>query len=228
MVDSTDLTVYLNWSRRRITRADLEGRDYDWGYSPTKGFYSGYKPTLAIKHPSLKPLAFLLHRGSPNDAKLFEEILKELKRRRLARNGDTIICDKGYSAYKNYLLAVSGFKLIPVIFPKKTFDEGRLRGLLSYPLTVFRDKGKEDEKEVFRRLVRSLLLKITNWEAYRPIRAFIENVFKLAKETFSLKKLHRYTMRSVKKIVSVSVLLVGVVLAFGIRSKEDLERLAEW
>jgi hypothetical protein len=228
VIDSTDLTVDLNWFRRRITKTDLEERDYDWGYAPSKGFYIGYKLTLAIKYPSLKPLAFLLHRGSPNDARLFEEILEELKRRRIARNGDTIICDKGYYAYKNYLMAISGFKLIPVIFPKKTFDEGRLKGLLSYPLTVFRDSGEEDEKGFFRRLVRSLLLNLANWETYRPIRAMIEDVFKLAKEAFSLKKLHRYTERSVKKIVSMNVLLVGVVVALGIRSKDDLERLAEW
>jgi hypothetical protein len=86
VIDSTDLTVDLNWFRRKITKADLEERDYDWGYAPSKGFYIGYKLTLAIKHPSLQPLAFLLHRGSPNDAKLFEEILEELKRRRIARN----------------------------------------------------------------------------------------------------------------------------------------------
>jgi hypothetical protein len=107
VIDSTDLMVDVNWFRRRITKADLAERDYDWGYSPSKGFYIGYKLTLAIKHSSLKPLAFLLHRGSPNDSRLFGEILVELKRRRIARNGNTIICDKGYYAYKNYILAIS-------------------------------------------------------------------------------------------------------------------------
>jgi hypothetical protein len=228
VIDSTDLMVDVNWFRRKITKADLEERDYDWGYAPSKGFYAGYKLTLAIKYPSLKPLAFLLHRGSPNDTKHFKGILEELKRRRIARNGDTIVCDNGYYAYKNYLAALSGFKLIPVIFPEKTFDEGRLKGLLSYPLTVFRESGKEDEMEFFRRLVRRLLFKLANWETYRPIRALIENIFKLAKEAFSLKKLRRYSGRSAKKIVGMNVLLVGVVAALGIRSKDDLERLAAW
>jgi hypothetical protein len=76
--------------------------------------------------------------------------------------------------------------------------------------------------------MRSLLLNLVNWKVYRPKRAIIEDVFKLAKEAFSLKGLHRYTERSVKKIVCVNVLLVGVVVALGIRSKEDLKRLAEW
>ena len=49
------------------------------------------------------PLAFLLHEGSPNDAKLFCQILKELKKRRIIREGDVLIADKGYYSYKNYL-----------------------------------------------------------------------------------------------------------------------------
>jgi len=47
-------------------------------------------------------VAFLLRQGSPNDDKLYEEILEELKRRKIARNGDTIISDRGYSTCKNY------------------------------------------------------------------------------------------------------------------------------
>ena len=96
VVDSTDISVDLNWFRRRIRKADLEEREFKWGYSPSKGYFIGYKLTLAIEYPSLKPLAFLLHQGSPNDAKLFDEILEELRRRRKARNGDTVIFDKGY------------------------------------------------------------------------------------------------------------------------------------
>ena len=46
---------------------------------------------LVIEYPSLRPVAFLLHQGSPCDAKIYEEILEELKR----------IFDKGYYGYKN-------------------------------------------------------------------------------------------------------------------------------
>ena len=42
----------------------------------------GYKHTMVIEYPSLMPVAFLFHQGSPSDAKLYEEILEELKRRR--------------------------------------------------------------------------------------------------------------------------------------------------
>jgi hypothetical protein len=81
---------------------------------------------LAIEHPSLRPIAFLLHQESPNDAKIYKEILEELKRRRIARNGDTIVFDKGYYSYKNYLMGISRFKIIPLIFPKKNFKMNKL------------------------------------------------------------------------------------------------------
>ncbi|MHC1582602.1 MAG: transposase [Candidatus Syntropharchaeia archaeon] len=105
----------LNWFRKKITRADLEEREFKWGYSSSRGYYIGYKLTLAIEYPSLKPVAFLLHQGSPGDAKIYEEILEELKRRRIVRNGDTIILDKGYYGYRNYVLGISRFKVIPAM-----------------------------------------------------------------------------------------------------------------
>ena len=64
-------------------------------------------------------VAFLLHQGSPNDDKLYEEILEELKRRRIARDGDTIIFDKGYSACKNYAMGISRFKFYLSDIPKE-------------------------------------------------------------------------------------------------------------
>ncbi|RJS79232.1 hypothetical protein CW713_08675 [Methanophagales archaeon] len=79
---------------KKITKADLEEKEFKWGYSSSKGYYIGYKLTMVIEYPSLMPVAFLLHQRSPGDAKLYEEILEELKRRRIARDGDTIISDK--------------------------------------------------------------------------------------------------------------------------------------
>ena len=49
---------------------------------------------MVVDKRNLKPLAFLIHEGSPNDAKLFKEVMKELKRRRIARKGDVIMADK--------------------------------------------------------------------------------------------------------------------------------------
>ena len=74
---------------------------------------------MVIEYPSLMPVAFLLHQGSPSDAKLYEEILEELKRRKIARDGDTIISDKEYYVYKNYTMGIFRFKVISAIFPRE-------------------------------------------------------------------------------------------------------------
>ena len=194
-----------------------------------KGHYIGYKLTLVIEYPSLRPVAFLLRQGSPNDDKLYEEILEELKRRRIARDGDIIIFDKGYYGYKNYAMGISRFKVISVIFPpRKNFKMEKLMAMLSYPLSIFNRSNPEKEKEFYRGLVKSLKVKLENWKKYKPIRGMIEDIFKLAKNAFSLKNLHSYTKRSVKKFVCLHVLLVGIVVSLGINSKEELQKIAEW
>ena len=58
----------------------------------------------------------------------------------------------------------------------------------------------ETHTKFYNGLVKSLKAKLENWKKYRPIRGMIEDIFKSAKDAFSLKKLHRYTKRSVKKI----------------------------
>jgi hypothetical protein len=89
--------------------------------------------------------------------------------------------------------------------------------LLTYPLSIFNCPHPEKEKNFF-----------DNWEEYRPISGMIRDIFKLAKNAFSLRKLHRYTERSVVKIICLNVLLVGVVVSLGFNSKEELQRIAEW
>jgi len=51
--------------------------------------------------------------------------------------------------------------------------------------------------------VKSLKAILENWKKYKPIRGIIGDIFKLAKNAFSLNNLHRYTKRSVKKFPEV-------------------------
>ena len=154
--------------------------------------------------------------------------MNELKTRRLIRNGDTVIFDKGYYSYDNYFEGIMKFKIVPLVFPKKGFDMDKLLGKLSYPLSVFNKTNVDRAKAFFNDLVKRLKEGLENWKSYKPIRGMIEDIFKVAKNAFSLKKIHRYTKRSVEKVVCLNVLLLGIVVSISYRSKEELQRFAEW
>ena len=222
IVDCTDVSVDINWFRKPVRQKDLEGKEYKWGYS-SKGKFIGMKLTLVLEYPSMKPLLFLLHPANKHEARIFE-VMEELRRRRI-RRGDTVIMDKFY-AYRNYLVGVNEYRVVPLIFPRSNFDVERLDGLLSYPLSIFSSRNLKKEKRRFRALKAKLMNLLQRWEEFKPVRSVIEDVFKLAK-SMSLRKLHRYTKRSVLKFVAVNVLLVGVVVALGFREKKVLQRLAE-
>ena len=42
LIDSSAITLDLNWFKRTITKAHLATRDFDWGFSKTHGYYFGY------------------------------------------------------------------------------------------------------------------------------------------------------------------------------------------
>ncbi len=89
------------------------------------------KLTLVLEYPSLKPLLFLLHPANRHEAKIFSEVMDELKRRKILRLKDVLIFDRGFYAYRNYLIGVNEYKIVPLIFPRKNFRIERLDGLLT-------------------------------------------------------------------------------------------------
>ena len=224
-MDCTDVSVDINWFRKPVRQRDLEGKDYKWGYS-SKGMFVGFKLTLVLEHPSLKPLLFLLHPANRHEAKIFQEVMEELKRRKIIRRGDVIVMDKGFYAYKNYLMGMNEYRVVPLIFPRSNFNMYKLDGMLSYPLSVFDSKSLEKEKRRFSVLKSKLLSLLQKWGEFKAVRSVIEDVFKLAK-SFGLRSLHRYTRRSVYKFAALNVLLIGLVAALGFREKKVLQRLAE-
>jgi len=56
----------------------------------------------------------------------------------------------------------------------------------------------------------------------------IEDLFKLAKEVFSLRAVHRYSRLSVTKFVALNVLLLGAVIRAGVNKKNIIQSVAEW
>jgi len=57
-------------------------------------YYIGFKLTMAVDYPIMRPLTFLLHSGFPHDFRLFEPIMEELQKKRIICEGDIPIFDK--------------------------------------------------------------------------------------------------------------------------------------
>ncbi len=76
------------------------------------------KLTLILEYPSLK------HPANRHKARIFQEVMDE-PRRRIARREDTVIMDKGLYAYKNYLIGINEYRIVPLIFPRSNFDLNR-------------------------------------------------------------------------------------------------------
>jgi hypothetical protein len=151
----------------------------------------------------LKPLGFLLYPGSPNDSKLFDHIVNELMRRRVMRKGDMLVLDKGFYAYYHYADGLVKYGILPLIFPRKNFKLGKVLNGVIPTLEFYLDKpNRIQEKLLFlKKLVGEFKEAISNWESFKYVRSFIEDVFKIEKNALSLDKLHKYTSRSVKKNV---------------------------
>ncbi|MFQ5821730.1 MAG: transposase [Candidatus Heimdallarchaeota archaeon] len=152
LVDSTEIRVDLNWFRKKYTKRALAPRDFKWGFALGKGYYIGYKLSLAVAHPSMKPLGFLLHPGSPSDAKLYDIILGELRRRRIARNGDLVVFDKGYFSYENYMKGIARYKIVPGIFPRVNTPREKILSQLAYPLTSYGRRRSARRRALYQRL----------------------------------------------------------------------------
>jgi hypothetical protein len=220
ILDWTDISLDLNPFRRR----NLENKPYKWGYS-TKGFFLGMKMMILIDYRTLTPLFFHVYPANVHESHMYPLILEMLKRRKLIRFGDAIIMDRGFYAYKNYLIGIR-YGVIPLIIPRKHFRFEKLEGLISYPLSIFNSKNVEKEKKRYRKLVKKLFEGLK--KNLKSLRSIIEDVIKLGKEAFSLKKLHCYDFEPVKKRCSLSVLLTGMTFKFGFREKRVIQKLSEW
>jgi len=118
LIDSTALLIDLKFNGKYISKQTCLDKDYKRGFSTSKGHYAGFQMTLAVEYETLRPLAILIHPGSPNDSKIFDEMMFELKRRRLLKKGQLIVADKGFYSACNYLIWINRYKILPLIFPK--------------------------------------------------------------------------------------------------------------
>jgi len=228
IVDATPADLDFNFNRKKQSKEKLEKLNLKWSYSSSKGYYIGFKATIVFNYDSTKPVAILIHSGAPNDAMLFEEILEQLRKRRVIKKGDLLIFDKGYYSYKNYQIGINKFKIIPFIFPRNNLDINRLDALLSYNLNIFKVKNKiKQNKRFFRKLKRELFKKLKNWKNYKPIRGKIEDYFKLLKQGLNMRQIHKYTPDSAAKTIILHVFLGSLITMQGYTTKTDLQKLSE-
>jgi len=225
IVDGTDIQIDLNWFGRKISKKKLEKKPYKWGYSSSKGFYIGLKLTLALDCRTMQPLAMLLHEGSPNDAKIFSQIMGELKRRRIIRKGDRLFFDKGYFSKDNYQIAIIEYEIAVLIFPKGKNPLRKVFDNISYPLECF--TGENKKKDLYRALAQKSKEMMSRWKNYKGIRSKIEDFNKILKQTLSLRKIHSYTEESIAKKTYLNVLLAGLITSCGFRTKKEIQRLTE-
>lgn len=228
IADATPCACDFNKDKKFITKEHLKKLKLKWGYSTTKGYFIGFKVTVVIDEKGLVPVSILIHPGAPSDTKLFEVILKELKRRRIMKERDIIFLDRGYYSYKNYQIGINKYHIVPVIFPKSSFKIEKMLGQMSYPLDIFKKNNHTKcSKSLIKSLTNKLCEMLKNWKDFKPIRGQIEDFFKVAKNTFGLGQFHSYTTQSMSKNIYLCLLLTALVIQQGYTSKTKMQRLGE-
>lgn len=228
IVDATPVACDINIVKKYMTPEKLEELKLDMGYSSNTGFYIGFKVTVVLEKDSLCPVSVIIHSGAKNDSKIYEEVLQELKRRRLLRKKQVIYFDKGYYSIENYLMGINEYNIIPVIFPRQYFSIEKLEARMSTRLDIFYDEKKlKQEKKLFLELTTTLYKKLKNWKKFKPIRGLIEDFFKVCKDALGLGKFHSFTQKSMRKNIYLCLLLSALVVQQGFKTKTQLQKLSE-
>ena len=97
-------------------------------------------------------------------------------------------------------------------------------------LDFFNDKAYRIKKKIqhLKTILKKFKQNVLKQKEFKPKMSLIEDVFKVIKGTFSLDKIHRFTLSSVTKITSFGVVLIGIAISLGFRDKGSLQRFAEW
>jgi len=226
LIDSTSILIDLKFNGKYISKQTCLDKDYKRGFSTSKGHYAGFQMTIAAEYETLRPLAILIYPGSPNDAKIFDEMMSELKRRRLLRKGQLIVADKGFYSASNYLIGINKYKIIPLIFPRKKPTLEVLKDKITNPLDYFDHNNKSGA--IYKTLRERLFELLPKWEDFRRTRWKIEKVFQFLKQNLGLGHIHAYTKRSVYKKAYLNVLLLGILISQGYNEIQEIIKLKKF
>lgn len=177
--------------------------------------------TLAIDHDTCKPLAIIIHPGSPHDTKIFDDMMNELKRRRILEKSQLVLCDRGFYSLENYVLGINKYNVVPFIFPKKKPSVFTLMNRMQNRLDYF--DGVDYLNPIYVYLRDKLFALLPKWEDLKRNRWKIEKVFEFMKD--QLKSIHAYTKRSVYKHMFLNVLLMGLMIALVMARLKGLQSL---
>ena len=67
---------------------------------------------MVLEKKTRTPVSILIHPGAPSDSKIFDEVLKELKRRQLIKPKDLIYFDRGYDIFNPCCVGFPPLKLL--------------------------------------------------------------------------------------------------------------------
>ena len=208
IADATPSACDFNNDKHFIPKEHLEKLNLKWGFSTTKGHFIGFKVTVVLNEKTMAPVSILIHSGAPNDSKIFDEVLQDLQKRRIIKRKDIILFDRGYYGYKNYQIGINKYKIVPIIFPKESYKEEKLKGQMSYPMEVFsKNKKSKALKKDIGSIASILYQELRKWKELKPIRGIIEDFFKVAKDAFGLGEFHSYTVESMSRKIYLCLLL---------------------
>lgn len=110
---------------------------------------------MVIDAENYELLGYELYDGCPNDAKILISFLDKLHRSKKMRRGDIIICDKGFTSIKNYIVSINRFFIVPIIYPRKNTDMDRIEAILALPLDIW--LGKRYLLDIWKKIRRESL-----------------------------------------------------------------------
>jgi len=224
IIDTSPIVIDLNiWRNRdKIGKRD---KKYNWSYYPSIGYFVGFKLLLAIDF-DFNLIGFEIHEGCPNDSKLLVPFIERLFNSRRIHYGDLILCDKGFTSKKNYLLLINRFYLVPIIYPRKNTNLDQIIYYLNPPLDAFAyGKYKLDK---WLNVVVQFKELIYQWENLKQIRLKIEDFFNIAKNTLGLSRIHEYSLPSVEKKVVPIVFLTTKLISLSDSFDIDKKAIPYW
>jgi hypothetical protein len=224
IIDSTYIDLDLNLRKNRSKIGNM-GKKYKYSFYPSIGYYVGFKLILAIDQ-NFDIIGFQIHENCPNDSKLLFTFVESLFKSRRLKYGDIILCDKGFTSKKNYILLINRFCLIPLIYPRKNTKIDQIIRSLCPPLETFFDQKYKLQK--WKSAVKEFKEKMANWEQFKITRSKIEDLFNISKNCLQMNQLHQYTHLSVSKSVAIKLFLTEKLICLCAEENIEIKALPSW